>query len=81
MHARLDARSILIADDDRLFVARLGERLPAARNKTHYAATPEQALTIVRANPIAAVIMEPNQRGMAWVRFIRSMRRRFRPRS
>ena len=67
-------RQVLIADDEPMFVSRVSGCLSRLDYVVERAHTPEQALAVARRLQVCFVILEPNQRGMPWVRFLRALR-------
>jgi two-component system, response regulator RegA len=65
---------VLIADDDRQFIRLVTTCLTQRGYSVESADTPEEALLALRRSSPEFLILEPNQRGMSWVRFIRAAR-------
>jgi two-component system response regulator RegA len=67
------SQRVLIVDDDESFAARLAAQV-GGQQVVEQACTPELALDLARATSFGLVVIEPNLRGMAWVRLLRALR-------
>jgi two-component system, response regulator RegA len=70
----LAASQVLLADDDRMFVSHMHRFLGRYDWRIEIAGSPDEALEALRREPLQIVVLEPNQRGMPWVRFMRGLR-------